>query len=337
MTPRPSRPKLNTVQSWEDYEREQRHTPKGKRADLRALRRAVYAEIEAARGRPLFVYFADTEDPFKAELSSVDFRDIDGFIDLIGESRSAAGVDVLLHSDGGSGEATERIVEILRHSFDEVHFLIPHSAYSAATMLALSGDSITLHPSAALGPTDPQINGAPAASVLNGFEHAKKAIKADPALIPAYVPMIQKYSLPMLERCNDAANLSKDLARAWLKRFMFKEQGSAATTALIEKAVNYFSDYNKHLTHARPLHWRAINDMGLNINLADGKLAALLREAYILLRGFFSVSRYAKLYESADFSFGHLIPAPPRLSPQAIERLLEELEKSPPAPAQEDD
>ena len=56
-------------------------------------------------------------------------------------------------------DAAERLVKILRSNFDEVNFLIPHSAYSAATMLALSGDSIVMHPSAVLGPIDPQVNG----------------------------------------------------------------------------------------------------------------------------------------------------------------------------------
>ena len=109
-------------------------------------------------------------------------------------------VDILIHSPGGRPDATERIVGLLRGKFREVHFLIPHSAYSAATMLALSGDSITLHPSATLGPIDPQINGTPARSIKRGFEKAKRQIAEEgPATLPAYIPLIEKYTLDLLE------------------------------------------------------------------------------------------------------------------------------------------
>ncbi|MQY59252.1 MAG: hypothetical protein GH144_06555 [Clostridia bacterium] len=38
-----------------------------------------------------------------------------------------------------------------------MRFLIPHTAYNAATMLALSGDEILMDDRSTLGPIDPQI------------------------------------------------------------------------------------------------------------------------------------------------------------------------------------
>lgn len=46
-------------------------------------------------------------------------------------------------------------------------------------MLALSGDSITLHPSATVGPIDPQINGTPARSIKRGFDKVREIIKTE--------------------------------------------------------------------------------------------------------------------------------------------------------------
>ena len=107
--------------------------------------------------------------------NNIDISDIDGFTDLVQSARGKSNsIDVMLHSPGGQPDATERIVHILRNNFEEVHFIVPHSAYSAATMLALSGDSITLHPSATLGPIDPQINGTTTRSIKRGFDKVKK-------------------------------------------------------------------------------------------------------------------------------------------------------------------
>jgi len=326
---------FKTIQDWVDFVRIQENLPAERRENIHALRKSVYAEIESERGRPLLVYFADIDNPLKAALSSIDFNDIDGFTDLVNQCERSDSVDVLLHSAGGSGEITERIVATLRGKFAEVHFLIPHSAYSAATMLALSGDSITLYHSAALGPIDPQINGAPAASILNGFEKAVSAIETrGPAVLSAYLPLIERYHLHLLEQCDDATNLSKKLVRFWLKKYMFKGR-DGDSDKIIEKAVNHFSDYGEHLTHGHPIGWEEVKDMGLKIYLADGRLAELLRDAYIMLKGYFNATPLAKLYEnSSNLSFAHAAPMPasPDLSPEMLAALLKGIQGAAPTP-----
>jgi len=334
----PQRIGFKTLQDWFEFLRDQENLNENQRTDIVRLRWSVYAAIEKTRGRPLLVYFADIENRRKAPLSAIDLNDIEGFTDLVNQCERSPSVDVLLHSGGGSAEMTERVVKILRGKFEEVHFLIPHSAYSAATMLALSGDSITLHPSATLGPIDPQISigheedYVPAASITHGFEKAVSAIETrGPAVLSAYLPLIQRYSLHLLEQCKDATNLSQNLVSLWLGKYMFK--GNPNSKAVIEKAVEYFANYKKHLTHARPIGWDEVKDMDLKIHLAEGKLAALLRDAYIMLKGFFSMSPYAKLYEnSSNLSYGHSIPIPlpPLPPPEIIEQMQRALQEQSP-------
>src|SRR5688500_5539070 len=48
---------------------------------------------------------------------------------------------VVLQTGGGSIEVAERIVNITRHHYDEVVFLIPDIALSAGTILVMSGDA----------------------------------------------------------------------------------------------------------------------------------------------------------------------------------------------------
>jgi len=65
----------------------------------------------------------------------------------------------------------------------------------------------------------------------------------------------------------------------------------------IKKAASYFSDYNTHKMHSRPLTPDKLSDFGLKLEVAENPLRDLLWEAYILLNGFFNVSPFVKLYE----------------------------------------
>ena len=221
--PQSNRTKFKTTQDWHNF-----LNTSGGKYNFLELRRNCYRDIEIYRDRPLLVYATKFLEqsllPPDAPIF-IDILDIDGFSDLIQPVKNRAKIDVLLHSPGGRPDATERLVELLRNHFEEVNFLIPHSAYSAATMLALSGNNIILHPNAILGPFDPQINGIPARMIINSFEKIRKIIKKEgpEALLP-YIPLIEKYSLDLLELCEDAESLSKKLVSSWLGEYMFKNQ-----------------------------------------------------------------------------------------------------------------
>lgn len=164
-------------------------------------------------------------------------------------------------------------------------------------MLALSGNTITLHPSATLGPIDPQINGIPARSIKRGFEKVKEIIKKEgPEALPAYIPLIEKYSLDLLELCEDSEKLSKDLVTDWIRDFMLLD--NEQFDGQIKKSVEFFSDYDTHLLHSRPLIMNKLYQFKLNIAQADERLSELLWEAYIHLNGFFGLSAFVKLYEN---------------------------------------
>ena len=79
---------------------------------------------------------------------------------------------------------------------------------------------------------------------------------------------------------------------------MFKDEKNVSRK--IKKAVNYFSDYDTHLMHSRPLPLEKLAEFGLKIEFADEKLQELLWESYILLNGFFNISPFVKLYESTQ-------------------------------------
>lgn len=310
--------KFKSQQDWHNFlGSRQQNPPSG--TELFELRKSCYEEIEKLRGNPLLIYASKFLDTQPGLQNNIDLSDVEGFVDLISSINNSNEIDVLLHSPGGRPDATERLVYILRGKFDKVNFLIPHSAYSAATMLALSGNKIILHPSATLGPIDPQINGIPARSIKRGFEKVKENIRNEgPESLPAYIPLIEKYSLDLLELCEDSEKLSRTLVSDWLHKYMF--EGQKGQSRLIKKAVNFFSDYDKHLLHSRPLVYSKINNFGLKIEISDSSLSPLLWESFILLNGFFTLTPFIKLFENAHgVSYGRQHIQIP-IMPQIIQR-----------------
>ena len=78
-----------------------------------------------------------------------------------GRDLAGKGVDLFIHSNGGSGTVPWRIVNLIRQYTKKFAVLVPHRAFSAATLIALGADEIVMHKMGCLGPIDP--------SVANGF------------------------------------------------------------------------------------------------------------------------------------------------------------------------
>ena len=89
----------------------------------------------------------------------------------------------------------------------------------------------------------------------------------------------------------------------------------------IRKTVDYFSDYDSHLIHSRPLLLEKLKAFNLNIKYAEPDLNELLWEAYIVIENFFQMTQFIKLFENnygiswgRQFGNVHNVP-PPVVSP----------------------
>jgi hypothetical protein len=209
-------------------------------------------------------------------------------------------LDVLIHSPGGLGEAAERLVKLLRGGFQNVRFIVPHSAMSAATMLCFSGDTIAMNEASVLGPIDPQVSGVPARAIKKGFERVKKAVGKAPGTLAPYLPMLQKYDLHVFEICDNAEKLSKQLARDWLKNYMFA--GDRSAVRRVKDIVRYFASHDKHLSHVRGIGIDECIRRGLKIHdlRQDRQLGDLIWELWQRIEFFFgSFPLAAKLFENS--------------------------------------
>lgn len=133
---------------------------------------------------------------------------------------------ILLNTPGGEVEAVERMVEMQRHFYNQVFFVIPNLAMSAGTIYCMSGDKIYMDYSSALGPIDPQVQSkegkwVPALGYLDKFEEIIKKAENDKISGPEFA-IIQNQDLAELRRYEQARDLSVSLLKQWLIDYKFK-------------------------------------------------------------------------------------------------------------------
>ena len=215
--------------------------------------------------------FASNKGPEIPSLSmSVTLDDVPGFMSAL-HGLNGKKLDLILHSPGGSMEAAEQIVHYLRSKYDHIRAIIPQNAMSAATMIACACDEIIMGKHSAIGPIDPQVtfptaNGyftAPAQSILDEFEQAKREVKADPAVASLWVSKIQAYPHGFLPLCETTLKLSKTKVAEWLDTYMFSNLAKRRRPG--RKIANWLGKAKEHKTHARPINIQHAKDIGLKV------------------------------------------------------------------------
>lgn len=121
-----------------------------------AERIKIYKKIEKKRGNPLIVYVTSQRKGASGSMASDAVEEFIDQIELI-DGEKNRNIDLYIESTGGDPLTSWRIISLLRTKFEKITVLVSHSAFSAATLLALGADEIIMGPYASLGPIDPQI------------------------------------------------------------------------------------------------------------------------------------------------------------------------------------
>lgn len=166
---------------------------------------------------------------------------------------------VILHTNGGVVEEVQNIVNILRHHYKYVHFLVPVQAMSAGTVLALSGDKIYMDYFSRLGPIDPQLfegsRSVPALSYLRQYEKLiEKSQQGE--LSSAEFVLLNKLDLAQLHQFDLAAQLSVSLIEDWLVKYKFKNWKESITKKKnrAKEIAEKFNDHQKWFSHGFNIH-----------------------------------------------------------------------------------
>ena len=233
------------------------------------VRRKYLHELHRHTKRNTILYcsgWLQSESP--AILVSIGDEDIQALMEVT-HGLEGTSLDLILHSPGGSPEAAEAIVSYLRSRFSHIRVIVPQLAMSAATMIACASDEIVLGKHSFLGPIDPQLviqtplgaRAVPAQAVLDQFDRAKQECRNRPDELSAWIPMLSQFGPDLLEQCESALRMSRELVTAWLKRYMFNELPDGAEQA--ETISSWLADHQNFMSHSRHIPREDVEAHGL--------------------------------------------------------------------------
>ncbi len=216
-------------------------------------------------------------------------------------------LDLIVHSPGGSAEATKAIVDYLRTKFKHVRVIVPLMAMSAATMLACSADEIVMGKHSFLGPIDPQMliqtasgqRPVTAQNVTAQFKMIADNVAAGANIAP-YVPMLSQYGPDMLVLCKNASELSARLVEEWLAKYRFK--GTKAGAKKAKDIAEWLSTHNNFKSHGVFISREELDKKGLNITPLEGDqmLQELVLSTFHACTHTFGMTGIVKLIENQN-------------------------------------
>jgi len=296
--------------SWKEIQDEiaATRTPEKPVPDVDAVRRGKYKLLSGLTGRPLIVYATAFHNPIKTQMAapflSIDLSDKDGFDEVTQKIKSDK-VDVFIHSPGGSAEATESIVKILRNRFKDIRFIITGAAKSAATMLAMSGNSILMDDAAEVGPIDPQVRVggrfSPAGSIIEQFDRATQVLKKNPDQLPVWVPILKEFAPALLVECENYLNLSKTLVSSWLEKYMFAGDKEAKQKA--KKIADHLANEKNFLSHARRVDVMELESIGVKVqklNNEKPQIQDAVRQLHLIMMATLDQTGAVKIFENSE-------------------------------------
>jgi len=213
-------------------------------------------------------------------------------------------IGFLLETTGGYIEVAQRIADTLRKHYDIVEFIVPNYAYSAGTVLVMSGDAIHMDYFSVLGPIDPQLprrdgSMVPALGYLKQYERLIEKSQAGKLSTAEMAFLLQKFDPGELYAYEQARDLSISLLKEWLVKYKFKNWVKTETrkkkvtphmrVARAEQIAKQLNEIHRWNSHGRGISMETLR-RDLNLVIEDfGTNAALnsgIRTYYKLLKSF---------------------------------------------------
>ena len=244
----------------------------------------LYQQIEEYRKRPLVVYVTSKREGAAASMANDALPNIIDQLDAL--PTEAKALDLLIVSYGGDPMVAWRMMTLIRQRVETVSVMIPQSAYSAATLVALGADEIIMHPNGHLGPVDMQI-------VTVGAAGPKRFSTED---ISAFLDFVrdnlkitdQEHIRMLFETvCKEvgslgigftarSSRLAVDLGERLLALHMKDDENRSKLRSIVENMSRRFQ------SHAYPVSRNEVIDIGLPVNKdRDEKLERLMWNVWL--------------------------------------------------------
>ena len=215
---------------------------------------------------------------------------------------------IILTTTGGSAITVERYVNIVRHHYKEVNFIVPDYAYSAGTIFCMSGDSIYMDYFSVLGPIDPQVQNkegkwVAALGYLDKVNEFIEKARQD-MLTNVEFAILKEFDLSELRGYEQARDLTIDLLEKWLVLYKFKNWNTHTDTGetvtneekkqRAKEIAAHLSNNNDWKAHGRPINIDALKQLKLKIEdySEDEDLRLLIRDYYETMSDFVNMKGY---------------------------------------------
>jgi len=257
----------------------------------RAERKSLIEKLQAARSnRLLITYITSTRAAHEIQIADDAFRLIFDHLEA-GKELAKNGVDLFIHSNGGSGTVPWRMVSLIREYCKDFSLLVPHHAFSAATLIALGADKIVMHKMGCLGPIDPSVGNifnpphpqapgqiAPISveDVTAYFKLVKDevGITHEDELVQALIALTEKIHPLAIGNVQRSHNQSRMLARKLLKLHTDKNQDHEIEQTIDNLKSNLFY-------HGHPINRReADTDLKLAVEIPSPEVESLMWALY---------------------------------------------------------
>jgi hypothetical protein len=202
--------------------------------------------------------------------------------DKVGEPKRDSLV-VILETSGGYIEVAERIAETFRHHYNRVDFVVPNYAFSAGTVLVMSGDAIHMDYYSVLGPIDPQVDRGdeqgfvPALGYLKKYDELIEKSRNNQLTTAELAYLIKRFDPAELYSYEQSKELSITLLKRWLVLYKFKDWQRTETSQTpvtpamrqqrAEDVANQLNKTEVWHSHSRGIPMAVlVNDINLRID-----------------------------------------------------------------------
>ena len=172
----------------------------------RYARQAEIRDYESFTGRVLVVFWG----PIRSEV-------VVPFADAINDVGPGHPLDLMVTSFGGDAEAAIRIATMCHAERDDFRVIVPDTAASAATLLALAAESVVMSDTSALGPVDPQIflshrdQYFPAKGIVELVDDLDNKTRNNPHAFELYAALLADIDAVAYQTAKDAIRRTKEL------------------------------------------------------------------------------------------------------------------------------
>ena len=233
------------------------------------VRRKYLKALRQKTGRNIIIYYSGwLQKPHLANQAGVELAisdgDKNGFMATIHQLKREEGLDLILHTPGGSMAATKSLVAYLRDMFEgNIRAFVPQIAMSAGTMIACACSEIIMGTHSSIGPIDPQYGNLPAHGLVEEFEKAATEVKSDKSRILVWAPILQKIDPTMLSECIKVTAWAKEMVQEWLETGMLKDDPKKRSKA--QQIVKALTDSAENKSHSRHIGYDRALAIGLNV------------------------------------------------------------------------